>query len=271
MDGPSIYATLTVPAGLCSLSLYDYNKDGHDGDNRNRDYRLSVRAHQGITLEDVHGFEMQPELAHGRIRSFWGGVWKRFLVRGPTTLTVEVNRNSSFSAIMCAVMLDLADEAPAPYFRTVSQWNAREAADAQERRFLTQHPGKFMPAQSEAQAASLLFDRLNEKRLTNSVWWATEGRHDYAALLRWYTQTAAPKPPTTRQSRQDLHLATCAYQLDLYPLWEQSQQAAGLTTARQIELSLRWDGVTNSYSGLGSQIVSAHRQQMTGRKISQAR
>ena len=218
MNGPNVYATITVPEGLYYLSLYHLNKDGHDADNRERDYRLSMRTHSGMFLEDVRGFSTQPELARGRVRNFWGGVWKRFLVRGPTTLTVEVNRNSSFNAIMCAVMLDLADEAPAPYFRTVSQWNAREAADAQERRFLTQHPGKFMPAQSEAQAASLLsasllFDRLNEKRLTNSVWWATEGRRDYAALLRWYTQTAAPKPPTTRQSRQDLHLATCEYQL----------------------------------------------------------
>jgi len=269
MDGPNVYATVTVPEGLYYLSLYHLNKDGHDADNRERDYRLSVRTHSGLFLEDVRGFNTQPELAHGRVRSFWGGVWKRFLVRGPATLTVEVNRNSSFNAIMCAVMLDLVDEAPAPYFRTVAQWNAREAADEQERRFLTLHPGKFVPAQSEAQAASLLFDRLNEKRLTNSVWWATEGRRDYAALLRWYTQNSQ-KPPKTLQSQRDLHLATCEYQMGQYSLWEKWQQAAGLTTARQIEQSLRWDGVTNSYSGLGYQIVSAHQSEPTGRKVSQA-
>jgi len=70
MNGPNIYATLTVPEGLYYLSLYDFNKDGHDGDNRNRDFRLSVRVHSGLTLEDVKGFDTQPELAHGRIRNF---------------------------------------------------------------------------------------------------------------------------------------------------------------------------------------------------------
>jgi len=267
MNGPNVYATVTVPEGLYYLSLYDLNKDGHNADNRDRDYRLSVRTHSGLSVEDVKGFDTQPELAHGRIRDFWGGVWKRFLVRGPTTLTVEVNRNSSINAILPAVMLDLVDEAPAPYFRTVAQWNVCEAADAQERRFLTLHPEKFVPAASEAQAASLLFDRLNEKRLTNSVWWATEGRRYYAALLRWY---ASQKPPKTRQSPQALHLATCEYQMGQYSQWEKWQQAAGLTTARQVEQSLRWDGVTNSYSGLGYQIVSTHQSEPTGRKVSQA-
>jgi hypothetical protein len=267
MNGPNIYATLTVPEGLYYLSLYDFNKDGHDGDNRNRDYRLSVRVHSGMTLEDVRGFDAQPELAHGRIRDFWGGVWKRFLVRGPVTLTAEVNRNSSHNAILPAVMLDLVDEAPAPYFRTSAQWNAREEANDRERVFLARHPARFIPAQSEAQAASLLFDTLNEKRLINAVWWATEGRRCYAPLLRWYI---LQKPSKSAQTQRDLQLATCEYQMGCYPLWEKWQQAAGLTTARQIEKALRWDGVTNSYSGLGYQIVSVHQSEPMGRKVSQA-
>ncbi len=268
MNGPNIYATLTVPDGLYYLSLYDYNKDGHDGDNRNRDYRLSVRVHSGLTLEDVRGFSLQPELAHGRIRGFWGGVYKRFLVRGPVTLAVEVNRNASHNAILPAVLLDLVDEAPAPYFRTVAQGNARAEADDRQRLLLTRRPAVFTPARSDTQAASLLFDALNEARLTNSVWWATEGQRYYAPLQRWYANARTRTPETQRIS---LALATCEYQLGDYPAWEKSQQAAGLKTARQIEQSLRWDGVTNSYSGLGCRVVSASHSGGTGRKVSQAR
>jgi hypothetical protein len=36
-------------------------------------------------------------------------------------------------------------------------------------------------------------------------------------------------------------VGTCSYELAMYPQWEQSQAARGLTTARSIEKSLRWD------------------------------
>ena len=270
MAGPNVYATLTVPNGLYYLSLYDFNKNGHDNGGRVRDYRLSVRVHAGPTLEETRGFEAQPELAHGRIHSFWHGVWKRFLVRGPLSLTVEVNRNYSANTILPAVMLDSVDEDPTPYFHTRDQWNAREAERERLRVALTKHPHGFSPAATEADAAGRLLDALNEKRLTNSVWWAVEGRRYYAPLLRWY-RNASQQPAAGFQSRFDRPLATCEYQIGRFPLWEKWQHKAGLTTARQIETSLRWDGVTNSYSGLGYQIVSAHQSEMTGRKLSQSR
>lgn len=269
MDGPNIYATLTVPDGLYYLSLYDYNKDGHTDENVNRDYRLSLRAHPGGALGNVNGFHQQPELTHGRLRDFWGGVWKRFLVRGPLTLSVEVNRNNSHNVILPAAMLDLVDEDPAPYFQTVDAWNLREVDRTQERRALTapKHltAPRSRPAATEPEAADRLFSALEETRLTRSAWWATEGRRYYAPLLRWYgiaTPKAAPGPPT----RLALRLATCRYQLGQYAAWEEEQKAAHLVTARDVEKSLRWDGVTTSYSGLGNEIVTAH---LVGQKVQQ--
>ena len=274
MNGPNIDATLTIPEGLYVLSLYDYNKDGHDDDNRFRDYRLSVRAHTGQSLEDVSGFNAQPELAHGRIRDFWGGVWKRFLVRGPLTLTAEVNRNNSHNTILPAVMLDLVDEHPAPYFQTVDQWNAREAQREKERRTLAAQwltaSRRFQPAPSEANAADRLFDALAEKRLINSAWWATEGRRYYAPLLRWYAADAQKHRPGF-QAHALARLATCCYQVGQYGPWEDYQKAAGLTTARDVEKSLRWDGVTDSYSGSGYEVVTAHQAEQSGHKESRPR
>ena len=37
MDGPDLYCTLKVPQGLYDLSLYNFNKDGHESANRLRD------------------------------------------------------------------------------------------------------------------------------------------------------------------------------------------------------------------------------------------
>jgi len=265
MEGPNVYATLTVPKGLYYFSLYDYNKLGHDDQKRFRDFRLSVRVHRGQSLEDVSGFASQPELARGRIRDFWGGVWKRYLVRGPLTLTVELNRKNSYDTMLPAVMLDLVDEDPAPYFHTIGQWNARETVRERERVVLTQHPTGSLPAKSEAKAANRLFNGLNEKRLTNSVWWATEGRRYYAPLSRWYTY-ALQKPSVGPRSRLYARLATCEYQMGRYPSWEKWQQSAGLTTARQVEKSLRWDGVTDSYSGRGYEIVTTRIAEQSGHK-----
>ena len=233
--------------GLYYLSLYDFNKDGHDGENRDRDYRLSVRTHPSGPLEDLSGFGQQPELAHGRVRDFWGGVYKRFLMRGPLTVSVEVGRNGSHNAILPAVMLDLVDETPAPYFQSVSAWQQAEAGRAKERQVLTAGWAKqprVSSAASEAEAARQLFAALQEVCLTHSAWWATEGRRAYAALLR---RRATPPPM----------LSACHYQLGQYADWEADQKAAHLAPARAVETALRWDGVTNSYSGLEQEIVTA--------------
>ena len=50
-------------------------------------------------------------------------------------------------------------------------------------------------------------------------------------------------------------VAACEYQLHWYVQAEKTQRAVGLVSARAVELSLRWDGVSN-YAGRGFQVVS---------------
>ncbi len=80
---------------------------------------------------DIVEFDQKPELAHARIQDFWGGVYKRFLVRGPTKLTVQINRNDSFNTMLSGVMLDLVDELPPPYYCTRQEWESKPAGDAE--------------------------------------------------------------------------------------------------------------------------------------------
>ena len=140
MNGPHLRCAIDVPAGLFYLSLYDVNPNGHTFQNRFRDYTVSIRPHPGHASLDVYkdgciiigswvdvgGFDEKPELAGARIREFWGGVYKQFLVRGPVKLMFEINRNYSFNTILAGVMLDLVDELPPPYFQTRQEWEQRE-------------------------------------------------------------------------------------------------------------------------------------------------
>jgi hypothetical protein len=224
-EGPDIYCTLRIPSGLYFLSLYDMNKDGHEGSNRWRDYRVSIRRHTPhVSLREIDGFEQEPELARARIHDFWGGVWKRFLVRGPTELTIRVGRNWSFNTLLAGVMLDPIDERPPPYFGdcpnfclskngTVPLGATGGPAIEAIRAGLTQFEGELKehPAQ-----------------------WAIQSRRRAVYLLRAANSESHAAPDLA---------ASCAYYCNLFTDWEREQIAGGLTPARKIEKSLRFDGV----------------------------
>lgn len=155
LDGPHLYCRLQVPPGRFVLSLYEVNTQGHTWRNRYRDYRLSIRiptrplqaTAQGTVQEGASrdrtaqggkapaaasgaggAGAQEPlqealqgtEIARGRVSDFWGGVYKRFVVQGPLTLSVEVNRNYSHNTLLSGVLLDQLDEEPAPYFPAIS-------------------------------------------------------------------------------------------------------------------------------------------------------
>jgi sugar lactone lactonase YvrE len=259
-DGPNIYETLDIPHGLFTLSLYDVNYNGHSGGpggQRSRDYRISIRLQSGRNIGDISGFDKQSEWAHGRIQGFWGGVYKRFLVRGPVTLTVKVDRNNSFNTMLPAAMLDLVDENPPPYHGTpeerlvwrntqrqllLAQWQSKKASQ------------RFPPAQTEAQAADELLEALQDLQFTNGTWQALNGHRFYSPLLRWYA--AQVKLSTLPNKSLLSSLATCDYQMGMYDAWEQCQRQAGLTPARDVEQALRWNGA-NGF-GHGFEAVSEY-------------
>ena len=269
-DGPHVYCSLNIPAGLFYLSLYDFNKDGHEGNNRFRDYRISIRPHPGRTSLDSSGpgwiriasfydlaeFDQQPEWAHGRIRDFWGGTYKRFLVRGPTKLAIEMNRNHSFNTILAGVMLDLVDELPPPYFETRASWEQR-------RGLLESHPPvganaisppapkRYEPAAGEPDAIKRLLSGLEEQQRRNPACWAMNKRRHYLPLLRWHLAQV----PVVSDSPE---LATCYYHMGFYAEWEHCLRQRGLMPARDIEKALRWDGRTPSLAGKGYETVSAY-------------
>lgn len=101
MDGPDVWSVVKVPKGTHRISLYFFNKDGHERNNRFRDYLLEVRCYKARLAgklmfnhqipflvglpRDIRSRELTnaiPEtvLARARVRDFWGGVYKTFAV-----------------------------------------------------------------------------------------------------------------------------------------------------------------------------------------------
>lgn len=97
VDGPDLWLDFTVPAGQSKATLYFTNYDGHDGNNRIRDYVLQLYA-----AGPVQG----PELARARVSDWFGGVHKSFVVSGPGRYRIRVARNHSFNVMVTAAFLD---------------------------------------------------------------------------------------------------------------------------------------------------------------------
>ncbi len=250
-----------VPAGLFHLSLYGIDPNGHATTTRFQDYEISIRPHPGRasldqrignttimrSFYDIVEFDQKPELAHARAHDFWGGVYKRFLVRGPTKLTFQINRNYSMNTMISGVALDLVDELPPPYYCTRQEWESKPTGGTE-----AESTSAFVPADNAAEAAQRLAAALAAMPNKNETWWAENRRRFYLPLLRW--QLAATDKTNSPA------LATSFYELNLFADWEKQLHQQGITTARQIERALRWDGVTYSCAGMGHQMISAYVQ-----------
>lgn len=98
-EGPDVWVDVTVTAGVHRLSFYSFNKDGHEGANRQRDYLVEVKS-------GVDDPAAAPTLARARVSAFWGGVYHQFLVAGPGKVSVRFVRGGSLNTTLQGVMVD---------------------------------------------------------------------------------------------------------------------------------------------------------------------
>jgi hypothetical protein len=118
-EGPHVYVDLPIPPGVHRLSLYFFNKDGHEKRNRLRDYLVTVKPF----AETDAAFARAPALARGRVRDFWSGVYKTFTVVGPAAYTIEIHDNQSHNVIVSGVFCDPVS--PQPHIEKEDQWIPR--------------------------------------------------------------------------------------------------------------------------------------------------
>ena len=101
-DGDDVWVRITVPQGMHRVSLYFANKDGREGENRNRNYQVLIRPFDQDMIRSLAA----PPLAQTRVGDFWGSVYKQFLLRGPGDYFVQVRRCWSLNTIVSGVFID---------------------------------------------------------------------------------------------------------------------------------------------------------------------
>jgi hypothetical protein len=239
-DGPNLQCTVRIPEGTFCLSFYELNSNGHSGNNRFRDYRISVRDHTGFPFpRDIRGIEKKAEFARSRVTAFWGGVYKRFAVKGPTEVMVQIYRNHSLNTTLAAVMLDEMTDIPESHFppRDVEKLAARP------------------PPRSEPDLdtiAKLLDGYL--ARCRNDIFASSESGPVTVLAARWVNESARLNLATSDQ-RFRLFASQLHYHLWQFAAMESTQQEIGLAPARNIERSLDWNQQIPNNSGLGRQAV----------------
>jgi hypothetical protein len=116
-DGPDLWFHLKiVNAGSYKISLYFFNKDGHVGHNRIRDYQIEIyptSISPTVTSEwkkmsiyaENETKKIKP-LVKSRVCDFWGGVHKSFVLTGNNSYLVKIDRNYTYNTIISLVAID---------------------------------------------------------------------------------------------------------------------------------------------------------------------
>ena len=163
-EGPDVVVTVTVPEGIHRVSLYDTNKDGHDGGN-NRDYRVDLLPYR----KNLDAALRLPPIAHARIHDFWTGCYTSFVVRGPAQYYLLVAKNNSLNTLVAGVFLDKIGGPKARGDNDImpAMYEVRYDPPGQDEPPLTSNvplppPPVLIPAQkARLHAARLLWDALD--------------------------------------------------------------------------------------------------------------
>jgi hypothetical protein len=197
LDGPHVYGTVLLPKGHYVISTYIFNKDGHDGYNRFRDFLVELKLtpmtrktfdNLGLVGSDAELlFEKATGGARSRVHWFWGGVHKRFSLTLPEPgyLTVRVNRNYSFNTIISSIFVDPVDELCGP------EGPERQPAPLRELHFKREAKPSESPGDLELRA----LDRLLYLRSRNPVWYASHARPFLVQLIRAFLVKGSSEAP----------------------------------------------------------------------------
>lgn len=131
-QGPGIWLEVSVPEGVYQTTLYFFNCDGQWGPNRFRDYLITIFSHPGISkknhninyrnmyreewsaeynkrrmiaMTNIIAAHKSKELCKTRVRNFYGGVYKSFLLKGRNEYLINIRKNSSFNVKFSGVFM----------------------------------------------------------------------------------------------------------------------------------------------------------------------
>jgi hypothetical protein len=275
-EGPDLYVFFSIPRGAYALSLYVFNPNGHEGTNRDRDFVISalrvpagsalrVRQRADVPISLIAPLAKVHAVVRCRSAFLRGGIWKRFLVRGPMHLAVRVARNYSLNAILSGAMLDLPAEHPAPYYYGHKAWLTRRKRKRDLRLNLLSLLNTGDHALSNATAgggigpvSSFFLQLLETTEHCNPCEWKKVSHLGYTLVLRACLARRARN--LVRPNMAGI-VESCYYRLGLFRRWERAEVSRGLSTSREMEERLRWNPVTAFLSVSGYRTI---RSRVTG-------
>ncbi len=120
-EGPDMQATIEIKAaGVFVVSGYFFNPNGHGGTARFRDYLVELKEYPQRAALPKPPYVIADDpaklstLARARVHDFaGGGVYERFMVKGPGRYILQARRNGSFNTIVNGVFVDRLEGADA--------------------------------------------------------------------------------------------------------------------------------------------------------------
>ena len=213
-EGPDVWVSIEVPAGLHRVTLYFFNKDGHHGRNRYRDYLLEVKPH----VPSLEAADKKPSLAIARVREFWGGTHELFAVKGPSSYLVKIGCNDSFNTVVSGVFVDAVDGYESRFDRLALPWMGGQKY----------RPPTFLKAggdagASENRSALAVGKAVEHERVLSDALRQVGGvEHSVAARLLAYRAISAEAVPDGPSAIRECLLKRWRWQLRL---WEPDTRA----------------------------------------------
>jgi len=107
-DGPDLWISFSVPAGLFRVALYWFNNTERDGLNRLRDHRVLL---YGGDISPQECLTREP-LAKARLWSGWNGEYAAFAVRGPGSHRIRIARDRWHGTVLECLFFDRLGQFP---------------------------------------------------------------------------------------------------------------------------------------------------------------
>ncbi len=125
-EGPDVWVHILVPEGVHRISAYFGTAGRPDAVNLVRDYLVELKPDAKTTSKA----DKLPSLATTRVRNFWGGVHKSFVVRGPSIYWLKVGKNNSYNAILQGLFIDKLVGPHTPFDDQSLAWMGRYRYEA---------------------------------------------------------------------------------------------------------------------------------------------
>lgn len=249
-QGPGLFDATEVPPGINMLSFYEYNYNGLSGPMRQRDYTFTLRRQPpSVPFGAINGFNHWPDPIRQRVVNFCGGVWVRYLVRGPGTFTLKIGRNYSLNTMVQAECLDLAVRRPRPFFGGLTKRAQRCAEEPTLAPWHYHHLGRKLPDPNALYLGLGMVERFHHPPSAILPRWAM-GVGYFAEALR--SDWAHRPKKLAKLSAWRQKVGRNAWLLHRYRRSEQQLARQGFTTARHIEKSLWHYSVVNGWLAVPS-------------------